>query len=373
MFVNVGFPSTSFGIYQPYIVAVPGMTHAYGSLIVTLRNLSSLLTMFFVAIYYKKFNCRMGIVIATIITAIGFVLFGFSDNVVMFSISSVICGIGYGLGGSAGMTILLGNWFTKDIGKAIGIATIGSSLSGVILPGLVLYIISNLSLNYAFWAQACIAIVTAVILLIFVRNKPLTLKTNSENFRKKTKIMSKHKYRLFVFGIFLIGGACLSGIVYLSILFTTAGVDANVAANVVAVCSAFLCLGKFITGYTFDRFGTYKGTALVIIIVFSGILLLCWAPYQSDIFAYVAAALFGWGSSITTVGISKWSLDLSRSGRREKTVRDFQSAYAAGGFVTGMFPGLIAEVFNSYIPFYAFSVFLIIIAGIIILSVYPRK
>ena len=49
MFVNVGFPSTSFGVYQPYIVAVPGMDHSAGSIVVTVRNFASLVTIFFIA------------------------------------------------------------------------------------------------------------------------------------------------------------------------------------------------------------------------------------------------------------------------------------------------------------------------------------
>ena len=49
MFVNVGFPSTSFGVYQPYIVEQPGMSHFYGSVVVSLRALASLISMFFIA------------------------------------------------------------------------------------------------------------------------------------------------------------------------------------------------------------------------------------------------------------------------------------------------------------------------------------
>ena len=75
MFVNVGFPSTSFGVYQPYIVNQPNMNHFFGSLVVSLRALSSLVTMFFVAAWYKKFDCRVGIFIATIVTGLGFVIF----------------------------------------------------------------------------------------------------------------------------------------------------------------------------------------------------------------------------------------------------------------------------------------------------------
>lgn len=109
MFVNVGCPSTSFGVYQPYIVDQPNMTHFYGSLIVSLRSLASLISMFFIAAYYKKLDCRIGVALATMATGLGFIIFAFSDNVVMYSLGAIVMGVGYSLGGAAGMTILLDN------------------------------------------------------------------------------------------------------------------------------------------------------------------------------------------------------------------------------------------------------------------------
>ena len=108
MFVNVGFPSTSFGVYQPYIVDVPGMSHSDGSFVVTIRNFSSLVTIFFLAWYYKLLDCRMGIFLGTLATAIGFGIYSISYNLLTFSIGSIVTGIGYGFAGTTAMTILIG-------------------------------------------------------------------------------------------------------------------------------------------------------------------------------------------------------------------------------------------------------------------------
>lgn len=107
MFVNVGFPSTSFGVYQPYIVAVPGMDHSAGSVVVTVRNFASLVTIFFIAWYYRKLDCRMGIFLGTLATAIGFGIFAISNNLTTFVIASIVSGIGYGFAGTSAMTILI--------------------------------------------------------------------------------------------------------------------------------------------------------------------------------------------------------------------------------------------------------------------------
>lgn len=374
MFVNVGFPSTSFGVYQPYIVQAPGMSDASGSFVLTIRNLSSLITMLFVAFYYKKFDCKMGIFIATIFTCIGFVVFSFSDNLFLFCIAAILAGIGYGLGGSAGMTLLIGKWFKNNTGKAIGFATIGSSLAGILVPMFVLFIVSFSSINYAFMWQAIFALLIAVFLLVFIKNKPDNLtekKLKTQDSFSQFKL-TKFQYYLYVFGVFLVGGACLSDIYFLSILFTSSGGDAVLGATVVTVANISLCLGKFVLGVLFDRFGTFKGTIISFCFIICGIILLCIAP-GNEFLPYLAAAIFGFGTALTTVGISQWSIDLSININREKTVRDFQTAYAAGGFVTSMFPGLIAQFSGNYAIFYYISLVIVLISATIILKLYPNK
>ena len=60
LFTNIGLPSTSFSVYQPYLVAIPGVGHAGGSVILSVRTFVSLVAMFFVARYYSWLNCRIG-------------------------------------------------------------------------------------------------------------------------------------------------------------------------------------------------------------------------------------------------------------------------------------------------------------------------
>ena len=76
--VNVGFPSTSFNVYQPYIVELVG--DSAGSLILAVRTFVSLICMVFVACYYERFDCRLGIFLATLCTAAGFLIYGTSQS-----------------------------------------------------------------------------------------------------------------------------------------------------------------------------------------------------------------------------------------------------------------------------------------------------
>ena len=45
-----------------------------------------------------------------------------------------------------------------------------------------------------------------------------------------------------------------------------------------------------------------------------------------------------------------------------------QVAYTGGGFLTGMIPGIVAEITGSYVPFYFASAIAVLISAIIVIS-----
>ena len=56
MFCNVGIPSTSFNVYQPYIVAIPGVGDSGGSFVIGLRTCVSMGCMFVGGKYFEILN-----------------------------------------------------------------------------------------------------------------------------------------------------------------------------------------------------------------------------------------------------------------------------------------------------------------------------
>ena len=106
LFVNMGFASTSFGVYQPYIVEVVGNTA--GSVVLACRTLTSLVCMLLVNRYYTRLDCRRGVLVATLLTAVGFGIFSQARSTVLFCLGAVFTGAGYGLGGMVCMTTLVG-------------------------------------------------------------------------------------------------------------------------------------------------------------------------------------------------------------------------------------------------------------------------
>lgn len=172
LFVNTGFTSTSFSIYQSYIVDIPGVGDVGGSVVVTVRTFVSLICMFFTGVYFRRLNPRIGFFIATLFTALAFFLFGRAYSLAGLCVASAFAGIGYGFGGMVASTYLIGNWFRGKVGSVSGIATMGSGVAAIFIPILAGWLIDAFSLSLAFYVEAAIAFILALLLFKFVRVKP---------------------------------------------------------------------------------------------------------------------------------------------------------------------------------------------------------
>lgn len=93
LFTNIGLPSTSFSVYQPCLVEIPGVGHAGGSIIVSIRTFISLLAMFFVAKFYRLLDCRLGVLVSSLCVGVGFALYSFfAESFVGLCVASVFYG-----------------------------------------------------------------------------------------------------------------------------------------------------------------------------------------------------------------------------------------------------------------------------------------
>lgn len=411
LFTNVGLASTSFSVYQPYLVELPGVGHSGGSIIISIRTFISLIAMFFVARYYDKLDCRKGVAFASFCIGVGFVLYALNtSNYVGLCIGSVFTGLGYGLGGMVASTMLIGRWFKDHVATAAGIAAVGSGVAAVVVPPVVVALESALSLSSAFAAEGVLAIVDALLLYALLRNKPedigltpyvdpklsRTLEEGSESLQsglgkngqdatKRSAKREKPKKRsqarisrnlppkmapvVFVAMVF-VGSVSVGGSNYLAVLFTSEGFTTEYAAMLVSISGACLMVSKLFTGVIFDKIGTAKGSLLFFAIFIAGIVMLCLSDMGNHNLALFAVLLYGTGLALGTVGISIWSIELAPRGQQVKTIKNFQIAYALGGFIFTFLPGFIMEATRTYLVSYVMLLIMVVLAAVIIGGLY---
>lgn len=393
LFVNVGFTSTAFSVYQSHLVEIPGVGNVGGSFIVTIRTCVAFVCMFFTGFVFKRINPRIGFALATLCTVASFMVFAGVENMAGFCVASVLAGIGYGFGGMIASTYLIGNWFHGKVGSVSGIVTMGSGVAAIVVPVVAGWIMEAWSLPLAFFVEGIVALLVAVFVFGFVRMTPAEMglkaveppaesadasaATDAKPVKHpKVKLASvplpKGSYVAMIFAIVLLGGISVAGYNYFGILLTTGGIDPMVAASLISLAGIFLTLSKFAVGKVCDRFGTLIGSSVFFVLLLAALVLCSCVGLGGVPEAAVAAVMLGIGMPLGTTGISLWSLELSSPDRMLSTIRHFQLAYAFGGFVFNMMPGILAQLTGNYNSTYEVLTGMAVVCSVIILWIYAH-
>lgn len=360
MFVSFGFSNTSFSVYQPYLVELPGVGDAGGSFIVGLRTLSYMVATIFVNRFYATLHMRWGVFVAMLCTVLAFAAFALADGMPLLCAGAVFGGLGMGFGGMVGMTLVLNRWFDAHVSTAIGIASVGSAAASVVVPIVAYPVIKNVSLHAAFSIEAAVAAAGALALLLLVHDRPAPAgesalrpaeapaqPAESERSPRRRPIPA-HAARIILAGMFLLGMMTFSGLPYISILMTTEGQSPVFAASMVSLTGFVLMFSKLAVGVTFDHVGTRRGSLVFFAILFAGLACFSLMPLHLTGLALAGTLLYSLGVGLASTGVSIWSLELSNPGQSARNVRNFQISYTLGGVCYSMFPGLMKEAFGTY-------------------------
>ena len=379
IFANIGLASTAFSVHQPYLVAMPGIGDTGGSLILSVRTLVSLLAMIVVDRYYRLLDVRRGVFLACLFTCAGFLVYSVAATLPVFFCGAVLLGLGYGLGGNVAMTYLANRWFASGIGGVVGFATMGSGLASIVMPLIVVRVIEAASLSAAFVTEGCLAAAVGIVTFILIRNRPADLgllphQGKSEKARRirPNKPAPSFERALLLAAMVMVGVFSCGAITYLSVLATSSGFDAVFAATLVSVAGIALTVAKFVAGKLFDHLGAPLASGVMFGFAMVGFALACLASAGSSLLMVMAAVAMGSGLSLGSVGISIWSLDLSESDNRAKQVKNFQVAYALGGFIANTLPGIVKDLVGNYVVSYAAMLAITALAALIILRFYRK-
>ncbi len=94
------------------------------------------------------------------------------------------------------------------------------------------------------------------------------------------------------------------------------------------------------------------------------------SPLHLEPVMVLAAVLYGAGAALGTVGVSVWSVEFADPKNYARSIKNFQLAYSAGGFIANTFPGALKELTGSYMDTYALFFVLASAAMAIVVGIY---
>ncbi len=172
IFCTMGLTTNAFTVFQPYLIADGGLSNTQASLVVSIRNLFALFSMFIIEWFYRQSGIRLGVSIAVAGIALSLVMFGAAHSFLGYSLAAAVTGVFYGLGGMFPISIIIGRWFRSHLALALGISAAGTGFATIVMPPLITLMVERQSLSFAFYAEAAFTAAALLVIYAVLRNHP---------------------------------------------------------------------------------------------------------------------------------------------------------------------------------------------------------
>lgn len=336
-----------------------------------------------------KWGIRKVVLLGSSVLCFGLFLFSRMDSLLTFYASFIFIGIGTTCGAQAAIQTIVAKWFHRRAGLAIGIATSGYGLSGLLLP-----VVTSIIALYG-WRSAALAmmfsILVVVIPVVFVlRNEPgrrvLTSsedntvekispeapgdkKTNTDSSWSLKQALHAGNFWMLSFTYAIMYFIVQAVVTHIMPFLSSITLDRQLSSIIAAGMPVASVAGRIGFGFLSDKFDKRLTASLSFLVMCLTLLCFAFASHFGALFILAASFLFGigYGGAITLSG----ALISEQFGNR-----NFGSIYGAltgvsflGNLSGAPAAGLVYDYWHNYQLFWLFAAILAIAAILLIQNI----
>jgi MFS family permease len=161
-FTVIGFLFYSFPVFWPYLISELGVTESQLGMVTAFYFVPVAILAIFIGRALDKYSVKNFMMIGSIIYAFGLFSLSFINSFwSLMMIYLTILALGSIMMGNLAVAKLISNWFDKNAGRALGIAAVGISFSGVVLP-----LVVDPLLDLVGWRNVYIIFASVVLFII---------------------------------------------------------------------------------------------------------------------------------------------------------------------------------------------------------------
>nr|WP_086940661.1 OFA family MFS transporter [Thaumasiovibrio occultus] len=295
----------AWSVMKKALVTEFGWTNAEASLPYTTAIVVFALSLLVAGNLQDRFGPRRILQIGTVLTGMGMLLSGFSEDVMLLTITfGVVTGTGIGFG-YACLSPSAMKWFhPSKKGLVNGLIAGGFGMASVYLAPITSWLIKSYSISTAFLVLGAGVLLVAVPAASTIVNPPEDYKPEAPknadqygsgkpqfNANWRQMITTPQFYMMWL--MFALSSA--AGLMVIGNVTSIAGMQAGIedAAYLVAILAVFNTGGRVIMGMLSDKIGGVR--TLLIAFVLQGLNMVLFASYDSGFTMIVGAALAGVG------------------------------------------------------------------------------
>jgi MFS family permease len=378
----LGLIANSFSIFIVPISAELGFTRSQMSANQTIFAAGMMLVSLFWGAIFSKFRLKRLMGIAAAVSCAGYFLYSVAHALWAFYAISIVLSVTMALLGWMPFTVIIGNWFTKKRGLALGLTFMGSGIGGMIFNSLGGYLIASVGWRSTVMIYSLLlTLVMLPVVLFVVRIKPqdvglapyggeddqvLAAEAEAGGLTLREAARGGRFYLIAV-SVAVLGFAMNSLNATIAPHMQALNYSSVFAANVAAAYMAALAIGKFSLGALSDKLGTRAACALSLGTLFAAFLFMIFARFSLVVPLLVLCA--GLGNSFGSVAYPLITRTVYGERDYAAITGIVSSLNSLGSAVGPAVCGVIFDASGSYIPGYvAMTALVFVFGGTLILA-----
>jgi MFS family permease len=286
----------SLAVALPAVQADFGVQRAGASLPYTLTMIGFMVGGITVGRFADRFGILPPFAGGTILMCLGYILTASAPTLPVFA---VVSGLTIGLGSAASFAPLVADaslWFDRHRGLAISLATIGSSLSGVVWPPIIQHFIAEVGWRQTHVGIAIFCLATMLPLALVLRRRPVFDKPAIEAASIGNATRAIDMSPNAIHALLTVAGLCCCVAmampqVHLVAYCADLGYGAARGAEMLAVMLGVGVASRLVFGWVLNRIGGLS--TLLLGSIMQALALALYLPFDGLVSLYLVSAAFG--------------------------------------------------------------------------------
>ena len=250
---------------------------------------------FFAGWIIDRYGPKRMLMAGALMTGVALVGLASMKSLGIFYISYIFVALGYVFGGPLPCQVLISRWFTKNRGKAMGIAYLGIGTGGFLVPLIAAGLINNFGWRLALILLGLLIVIVAIPLSLFVKNSPSreSVTIIPEPAVPIKNILKNPYFYLLAFGSMCSIAAVGSVNQHFKLFLVEHDFTQNSAARLISLVLLSSLIGRVLMGWLADLFPRKYVMIFIYLIVAGSIPMLLLPDFPGRL--YIFAVIFGIG------------------------------------------------------------------------------
>lgn len=322
--------------------------------------------------FIDKYGPRKLLMAGAVMTGIAMIGLSRMNSLSQFYMFYILVALGYVFGGPLPCQVLISRWFTKNRGKAMGIAYLGIGTGGFLVPIIAATLESRFGWHDALLTLGVLVVIIAVPLAFFIKDTPSegALERKKDEYIPMKDILRNRNFYLLAFGSMCSIGAVGGVVQTLKFYLTDIDSDQWHAARIISLVLLMSLAGRVLMGWLADVMKRKYVMILIYTIVGSAIPLLLLPDFPGRLYVFAVIFGIGLGGDYMIIPLMAGDLFGVRTLGRVMGI-----ILVADGLAEATAPMMVNTLFGTTGSYNAGFIILIAIAlaGVVIVSFLPKS